>query len=580
MAGPKVGGLRITHLPTADDALRMALADARRLPPEVQPYTRYIWIEDGETSSLRAVSFTANATSQGVTIVRPEPIGDGKRLLLGRVDLRDYVRRVDLVGKLATIWEEFQFDPALNILITKGTLLSALAQFGDYDGLGSYLRWERTSKELGAPWHMARHLGPFKLRELKDVELIRIPDPGMDPAALAELCALTGSQAPIVTHPYYVFRALSTIKDDGLYAILFGGLYYDLSGISGPFKKGSDLDNLLDALGVGSVKEGVTADQVFERLLRSDMRSAVFRSKVRAHAPRRVDLFPILQGRLDQAIRICSITHDLKRKRIDLDTHPLGDLLNIKDDAREVIFDLANGLHGYAAADGKGKLQEKVPDDVAVDHTIPDPYLTELQGAIGCISCHEAKPGFDGWQPLTNDVNKLVRPGGLDIFGNFSRGRAYDDDTVARLRGLYQGNPERPLQQGRDAYAAAVLRATGPWAASKRGQADVVELTAKKVVGIWRDYWYDGVDAAGALREIGIRLDFPGPAVATEATKLFSALTELAHPPIPLALGPVIPEDPRIAAIRVGIITHRSDWALARGFAGFRVRQNLPRVLK
>lgn len=571
-------GLKISFVPTPNDALRLALTDCRALPEEVRPYVRYVWVEDGKTTSLQATSFTTNVWSRATTVYQVPDVFDGKKLVLARIDLRRFAPRDKDLREVASTWEELRFEPRFNLLLTPGTLKAAAATFGDMEFRGIWVKWGVVGKGFGADWQLTRHAGKFRLKDLTDCVLAAIPDPSLDQEAYFELAELTGSYAALVTHPYYISRALSAIKDDGLYAVLYGGLYYDLAGIGAKFKKGTDLDNLLESIGVGNVVQGITSEQVFEKL-RSDMRAVMFRSAVTGNK-RMAEVFPILQGRPDQSQRICSITHDVKRKRIDVDTHAAMNLIKFKDDGREVIFDRPNGFHGYGAYNGQGKRVEKVPDDIASDHTVPSPHHTELQGAISCIRCHEAE-GSDGWKSLRNDVKTLTM-NGLNIFGDVTRRDQFD--TIDRLVGLYHGNIEKPLQQGRDAYAAAVLRATGPWKESKRAQADVIQLAAKKVADIYKEHTYDLWDAKRALRALGVVVEHPDPdELNKEAKKLFARLVPpeiRAGVAVPLVGAVIIPEDARIAAVRDNIGADYADFALTHAFITYRARERLPELIK
>ena len=53
-------------------------------------------------------------------------------------------------------------------------------------------------------------------------------------------------------------------------------------------------------------------------------------------------------------------------------------------------------------------------------------------------------------------MRTLLRPGGLDLFGDAGGRGGPAADDVKRIVGLYRWEPERALARGRDAYAAAV----------------------------------------------------------------------------------------------------------------------------
>lgn len=538
--------------PQLADVLTLAIADCQQFSSIDRPFLRYIWVSDSDIESAKALSLAVNILSRGSLIRRPVPVGLGKLLVL-RIDIRHYAPKAKDLAEWVSTWEKLQFDPRLNILLTKGTLKFAALYFPDWHGTREVFE-ERIEKvkdvwpggpddngevfPKGTPYFLERvvkvkRVETFGIKDVKD--LARIPQPVLADK-LAELQSLTGSQAGLVTDRYFLYRALSTVQDTGIFKEIWGGLYYEFSGIKRGAKKGTDEDVLFETLGVGNVSDGVTAAKIFENL-RSDQRAAMLRSKVSGN-PRRIDFFRTLAGRLDNTQSLISVTHDLRTRDIDIDQHPIANLLDFQDAARETIFEKSNGLHGYALFDGKGKLQDAAPDDVVRDFSIPAPHSSRLQGAISCISCHEAQ-GHDGWIPFTNDVKTLTKK--LDIFGDLSRGSKDLADTLDRLSGLYQGNPERALVKARDDYAASVLRATGPWKGSI-SQTDVVRLAGSKIVKMYRGYVYDLVNKDQAVLELGG--DFGRPEIR----------------------GGYIPEDPRIGSLRAGLSISRFDFDLVYGF--------------
>lgn len=500
-------------------AIALALADVRTLPKHDRAYQRYIWIPDGKVESLQEVSLTLNYISRATTIIRPTPVAGQ----LARVDVRHYAPRDSDRDEWMGTWYNFTFDPRFSLLLTKDTL--------------------KFSQGL-----------IVNVPDFKDGEdVIKVPSPHLDQVAYANLVNETASQAPIVSHRYFIVRALSAIQDKGAYKTIYGGLYYDFVGIKTGAKKGTDEDAMFEQLGVGDVQSGLTAAKIFEKL-RSDQRVAVFRSNITGR-PRRADFVRTLASRDGQSI--VSVTHDIKQQSIDVGVHPVMNLLDFKDDARELIAEKTNGLHLFALFDGNGKRQDEAPPDVAVDHTIPAPHSTRLQPAIGCIRCHAPD---SGWRAVHNDAKKLLG-GLLDVFPTRKA------DEVDRLAGLYSGDVEsRLLPRARDDYNSAILRATGPFKASKRNQADIAKLSAERLSNTWKVYWFDLVDASRALDELGVKHD-PKKAVET--------LRKLIPPAKVIEVdgvgAPYVPEDPRIGALLVGLSVNRSDWDLVYSFVATRM---------
>lgn len=544
-------------------ALATAAIDLEALPPVQRPYIRYLWVSDTaaklEREEFQATVLALNYISRAPVLFRPLPIRRDGVLVL-RVDLRSLLLRDEELKEVAAAWEELRYEPKLNKLITPATLKFNPRIVAGVKGIPE-LEWEQVL--LDCPPYTQdgqtfRQKWVWRQRFKGKEQVLRLPAEHLEPVALQRLYALTGSLAPVVTHRYFIHRALSTIKDKGAFAEIYGGLYYDFAGVKRGTAKGTDEDVLYERLGIGSVDAGLTAAKVFDKL-RTDQRVAMFRSLVTGK-PRRIDFLPSLSTRPGDAQPIVVVTHDLFDEDIDIDRHPIMNLLNFKDRAREVIWTQPNGLHGFALFNDKGELQDEVPPNVAMDTTIPRPHTQRLQAAIGCIRCH----GTDsGWKPAPNHAQTILKKR-FDI----------DDDTTARspsdatrrLAGLYTGDLERRLlPRGRQDYAAAVLRVTGPWDESK-DQTDLVKRSAERIGDVHRRYWYDAVDAAKALAELGIEHDGKTSAVEVLEKRLPPVLAD-AEP------GRLVPEDPRIEALLSGLSIPRSDWDLVYAFVAARVRR-------
>src|SRR5262249_42655464 len=143
----------------------------------------------------------------------------------------------------------------------------------------------------------------------KDVQLLRVVSEHLDRTLVEFLVQATQSQAPVTSSRYFLARALRTVKDTEVFATIYGGRYYELTGIKRTNKQGSDLDNLLESLGIGNVKEKRNFKKVFDEL-RSDARVAVFRSGVTGK-PRQVLILPSLSGRVTDTERVVILTLDL-----------------------------------------------------------------------------------------------------------------------------------------------------------------------------------------------------------------------------------------------------------------------------
>ncbi len=536
----------LAALPTSNDAATIALGDAHKLPPEVRCNVRYLWVRGAAETSARAGSLAVNYVSRDTEITRPAMIGkDG--LLLLRVDLYSYAAKASDRRDIVRIWEEFQNDPVFSRFITKATI-----KFNPVLVIPLAKRWvEKKCEPYSAPdgntyntkW--IRESYQPTAADLAKIDVIRTPSEAIDPEVWRELCDLTGSEAPIVSLPYFVYRALSTIEDDGVFKEIWGGLYYDFAGYKRNVKGKTDLDGIFESIGLPN------ADKFFEDV-RADRKIAMIRSGVTGRE-RAVAIFPFPGVQDGGVVRI---SLDLQQSSVDLDSDPFANLLDPVIDGQELIFTAPNQLHRFAALDGKRKLVQEVPDKIAHDTTIPSPHPQRLQGALGCIACHGPN---DGVQPLRNQILDLAKV--VNILGD--QGRTDQFEANRRITRLYAGDPERGklatlIRRVKDDYASAVLAATGPWPGSP-DQSDVVRLASAKLADVRNTYVYELVTPARALIDLGVE---PGP----DPVKTLKEII-LVNP------GPLGLEDVRFAPLLAGIGINRFKWDLQRDFIAVRVKK-------
>lgn len=537
------------RLMSSNEAVQMALADAETLPRDVVRHVRYVWNQRGRLERVKVISLVANLNSREGIVVRPIPIADGKLL---RLDMRMYARPHDW-AEYRDLWDEFQFDPAFSLLIPGDAVREH-----HHDMTGMIRRWElvpsapytEDGQTFRERWRVVTEKG--RLGDVKDVILFRTDPDDIDPIAFDRLRALTHSAAPIVEHRYYLFRSLTANQDGDLFKAIWGGLYYEFNAIRKAKRgEGTDEDVLFRSLGIGSKDEA--AEKVYARL-GSGQRVAMLRSGVTSFQ-RRADYGALLSARISTVYPFWSITHDVGKEDVNIAQSPLYNLRNFKDRARELLYHKANGLQGGALFNDKGALQRSVPPNVAGDRTIPEPHPPVLEPIYSCIACHWGR-GHGGWQPLRNDVTRLLKTGRRDILGD----RTGDEGVVQELAGLYAGDPDDPLRLARASLARAVLDATGPWPGGGT-QVDIVRLAADELGSAWREYWYDEVDAKAALADLG--WDVPG-------VLALPVLALLLPPDVRAADGGEVPEDGILALLLSGSGVNRADWAKSQGFAGGR----------
>lgn len=564
-------------LPDENDAAALALMDLRTVPEADQPFMWYVWIEGGSPQMAQAMSAVPNIDSQATKIYRPTPVIAGKLVLL-RMDLRLYAPRVAELKEWLALREEFRNDPKFSLFITKDTIKQLVIQEGESAPTFSR-RVTKTRRVKGRNGKTrsvtAESLEDVSVKDIKDLELVRLVGRNLNPEVWRELTARTNSQAPIVSHRYFLFRMLSTIQEKGLWKEVYGGLYYEFAGIrENKTGKGTDEDLWFqDHIGLGDVQAGLTAKKIYDRIL-SDSKVAMWKSritgKVRAidygHGPNEKD------GTGNWAV-----THDPFDEDIDYGRHAMYNLAKLKDRAREGIWGRPNGMHGYVMFNDAGKLQREVPFQVAANRKIPSPNTVRLQGGIGCMSCHEVEA--EGWQPLRNEVQDLLAA----LAGDTSNAKATIPEVLERLQGQYQGDPTEWLNRGRNDYSRAVLTATGVLdrVNDPLGK-NIVKTLGAMLTKEYMDYYYEPIDARAALLDIGLDApeDVPGPHQLDFVQPSIKVLRAVFPLDGGQDLGLGIPIDVTLLALQKGQSVGRTDWDKFRGFAAPRLQMALAAAQK
>ncbi len=555
-----------SRLSIPSDAVAVALADSidvQKNDPFALPFTRWIWVQSGEANDFKALSDGINKISRGEVTKRPIVRG-----ILARIDLRWYAGSEQDLKDWINLWEQLQFDPWFSTLITKDTLKL----------LSNEVKRNTTVQVIKTKWgvwdeakkvypDLGKVITDVKLSDFKDIVVARSNADHLRKSGIEKLQFACGTLAPIVDSRYFSGRVLSTHKDldngkDNLFSIVRGGLYYEFSGIR-PATKGvkSDLDQLLIDLET-SIGKDEGFKKFFDRLTGKEA-VGLIRSDVTGKR-RRIIWFPIGKMRLTQGMPAIFITEDVRDRDLDTSTDPIMNLVDFTPAAYEVIFTKPNGEQGYVLFDAAGKLLEEGAIDVVTDHMVPAPFTARLQAAISCIRCHGPD---DGWKPFTNDVKTMLSKRKLDVFGDTSKGELDKpiSDTLLRLAGQYEGDPTILMMRLRDDYAKSVLRATGSWKQDD-GQTNTVKLSSAQISKIYAEDRYNQIDAALALRYLG------QPTV--EKGKELAALNKLL-PPVKLNIGGIIPEDPRIAALKDGLKINPADFTFTYSFMLSRVLQTL-----
>lgn len=481
----------LKKVPSQAEIVAAVLADLTAADEVSRLSYRYLWFPNPRESTLGAALFVLNSVvSRSHKMQRFVTVG-GPHLV--RIDLRPLCPKAQDFVDLTHIWDRLAgLDPYFHI----GK--DAIVQVDEFVHANGN-KYSSVQERRGL---MSPHLG----------------EAGPALLALTQRAEIGLSAGTILRGDWFISKAVSTLQ---------GGQYYSFIGaINRVGQKLSQTEYLLS--------RGASEEQVEK--LNSDQRAALVESKVTGK-PRRIDMFRGVGARLTDGLGLVSVTRDGDDEDTGPDTDPIRNLLKVKDKAREVILERANGLLEYTLFDGEGKLQLSAPSNVVSDRTVPAPHTTSLQPMISCIRCHGPD---EGWKPANNDILTLRRNGFLALYDLQSKTTL--SEAVERLESLYQAEPEPIFIRARTFYDTAAKAASG------LGVTDV----CRAVSDIYLDYWYTKVGSQVALAELGFLADD-----AKQATEVLKLLV----PPLPpQEPDGVAPEDPWIGFLASGVPIPRNKW--------------------
>lgn len=455
--------------------------------PTLVPIYRHIRVRNDLDAKAGSLALNLISTNSQIVL----PVLKGNLLVF---DANDYATTPEDLKRFLRTWEELQYDPAFNKLtIVEGKVL----------------------RETLHP---------------------------------QELVAQLGTEAPVVDIDYFLVRALSTIKDQGGNATIFGGLYYEFAGIPGT-------ENAL--IKTTGIDPGDDLIKYFEKLP-SQRRAAMEKSGVSGKS-RRIDL-------LATAARFAAwymATRDVADGQQGDAFDPFISIVKMIVIASEVIYVRYNGLHGFALFNGQGERADVGPHDVVVSDMYRDvdqkrnPHSTRLQMPY-CLDCHW-KGTNRGIIPFTNDILLQARAG-IKL-------------SDPKLKELYQADPvtegaevQTVIARGRTDLVKAVLRtsaigAAPGWPQGKGDQLDGPALASSYIIKKFRQYLYEPIDARIALQELNVP---DVPAQLGDAALMFNKIV------------PVTQAEPlTIARLRKGFKVNRFRWSLVRAGA-YQIRRLPP----
>lgn len=389
-------------------------------------------------------------------------------------------------------WSTPDWIPATNFTINTAVSHSQVIQLGATIANGWMLRFDlrrlapnvQKLAKLIEVWDGLAIDDPyFHVPEVNSKIRAAILAPHLRQPEAAALTSLSFSGGAVYRADWFVYKALSTL-DEGIGG---KGRYYDFLQVDKKPKAGTAQEAFLASYGLF---EGES------RKLGGDKRSLTIISLITDNQ-REEDILTGVSGGIGSITRDISSKDSAKTEKL-----VIRNLEAFEDSAREVIIQRPNGMLAYALFNAKGEFQDSVPEDIATDSTIPSSHK-QLQPGISCIRCHGP---HNGWQPLSNDLPKLIAAG-VDVVGSLRNSTLTREQRIDQLAGRFGGDLDAPdgyLDRARRDHLTATFKITG---GPRLGDADkkqsVVAKVSETIGKMYNDFRYNRVTSEQAALEAG-----------------------------------------------------------------------------
>lgn len=450
-----------------------------------------VWLIIVGVCAFFAFGFAVKAYSQEKMAAVPTP-REATGWALGDIATLAEVDRPHVRYLWIPPWGSPDWIPAVNFTVNTAVSRSQVIQLGQVIANGWMIRYDlrrlvpnATEQERARnTWDgLAIDDASFHVPEVNSKIRAAILAPHLRQPEAVALTSLSASGGAIYRADWFIYKALSTLNE----GIGGPGRYYDFLQID---RKPKDLTQQQAFLASYGLFEGES------KRLGGDKRSLTLFSNI-TNEQRRIDWLPSVSTGGGSITRDISSKDAAKTEKV-----LIRNLEEFEDSAREVIIQRSNGMLAYALFNAKGEFQDSVPEDIASDSTVPSSHK-QLQPAISCIRCHGP---FDGWQPLINDLPKLIAAG-VDVIGSLRDSTLTREERIDRLAGQFAGDLDAvdgPLGRARRDHLAAMFKITG---APRLGDAakpqSVVAKVSETTGQIYNALRYDRVTPERAALEVG-----------------------------------------------------------------------------
>jgi hypothetical protein len=398
-------------------------------------------------------------------------------------------------------WGDEKWVPLVNFALNSSVSQASTIQRADVIANGWMMRIDlrrfsprkNTIAKTLATWDSLAKLDPYlhvpKTNSGVDIAVIA-PTVPQDQAVL--LAQLTLSAGAVYRADWWLSKALDTLD---------GGVYYEFRQLP------TDTD--ADSKGLTEFDRYLRGRGVFLRATQDaggERRAALTASDVTAK-PRRADFGLGLSGGL------WSVTRDIADGGQKAERHPLRNLLDFRDQGREVFVTLPNGMIEYTLFDGNGKLVREAPPELVRDHNVPPPNTARLRPARSCIICHNI-PSADGWREFPNDVRTVLDSGRFDVVSDLANLGITREEAINKLAELYAlevDSADGLLSRARRDYSASIARCV-PTGINFEPDKSLVAQIGQLTRDVIYRYDYERIDAKQAALELGyvVPKDFKG----------------------------------------------------------------------
>ncbi len=466
-------GVRATDL---CGEVRLALADALRLPKEERQYWRYLSSynardeKEQELWEKIILAFQLNSLSREKDFGRAVKVGKTLyrvNLLYYGIDPKRWEKFRD-TNPYFPCFENVKIVPVVdaktvNVAVPRvyvfrnGFVEVPLKDVKDdekvYEAISGGYRQVDRPKIPDAP---------VEIVDPRDVKLTSF----LPAKELHDLAQLLQSSVPVIRTDWFFYRTSVSFrgKGDG---------YYDFLEL-----KSRDDAYKLAALDLDIVKR-----------LRFDMAAMIAESDVAVNRNRQVWWLKTYIGSYWVTLDVNS--DPVGKKNLIRLTGEAVNKVDFDHDAEEAYFHLPNGLWGTIANDNKGVLQNTVPDTIASDDRTTS-RDHRIHAGLSCFRCHDEglKPIDDWAKRAFRKVEDPKREGQLALFSK-------DPKKQLRLQQLYLSDMPEQLKLDQTLYAMKLKKLNG--------------LTPQQNAQGVRDVWRQHADTSLALedqaRELGVTAD-------------------------------------------------------------------------